>query len=186
MDLGVSLPAEKGDRRRVFLGALTLQLANPKALLFFLALLPQFIDPTRAVVPEDVYLGGDVDVAGVLHSGELRMACAPRAACVRQVRHVAQHEPLARMDRGRGFARLRDPGVEIQSSRLERMIMKFVRLLGATLACAIVLGESGSARGNLKGWCIDSCKSKLPPTPRWLHPWKATRRPAGFIRRFET
>ncbi len=31
--------------RGVYLGALTLQLANPKALLFFLALLPQFIDP---------------------------------------------------------------------------------------------------------------------------------------------
>ena len=56
VDLGVSLPAEKGDRRRVFLGALTLQLANPKALLFFLALLPQFIDPARAVVPQMLIL----------------------------------------------------------------------------------------------------------------------------------
>jgi homoserine/homoserine lactone efflux protein len=56
VDLGVSLAAEKGDRRRVFLGALTLQLANPKALLFFLALLPQFIDPTRAVVPQMLIL----------------------------------------------------------------------------------------------------------------------------------
>jgi len=44
--------AEAGDRRRVYLGALTLQLANPKALLFFLALLPQFIDPGRPVVPQ--------------------------------------------------------------------------------------------------------------------------------------
>jgi homoserine/homoserine lactone efflux protein len=56
VDLGVSSPVEKGDRRRVFLGALTLQLANPKALLFFLALLPQFIDPTRAVVPQMLIL----------------------------------------------------------------------------------------------------------------------------------
>ena len=56
VDLGVSLPAEKGDRRRVFLGASTLQLANPKALLFFLALLPQFIDPARAVVPQMLIL----------------------------------------------------------------------------------------------------------------------------------
>src|SRR5882762_10643796 len=32
------------DRRQIYLGALTLQLSNPKALLFFLALLPQFID----------------------------------------------------------------------------------------------------------------------------------------------
>jgi homoserine/homoserine lactone efflux protein len=48
--------ADPGDRRRVYLGALTLQLANPKALLFFLALLPQFIDPSRAVVPQMLIL----------------------------------------------------------------------------------------------------------------------------------
>jgi homoserine/homoserine lactone efflux protein len=45
-----------GDRRRVYLGAVTLQLANPKALLFFLALLPQFIDTSRAVVPQMLIL----------------------------------------------------------------------------------------------------------------------------------
>src|ERR1700710_1725891 len=44
--------ADRGDLRGVYLGALTLQLANPKALLFFLALLPQFIDPTAPVVPQ--------------------------------------------------------------------------------------------------------------------------------------
>ena len=45
-----------GDRRRVYLGAVTLQLANPKALLFFLALLPQFIDTGGAVVPQMLIL----------------------------------------------------------------------------------------------------------------------------------
>jgi homoserine/homoserine lactone efflux protein len=45
-----------GDLRSVYLGALTLQLANPKALLFFLALLPQFIDPTVSVVPQMLIL----------------------------------------------------------------------------------------------------------------------------------
>jgi len=54
--LGGNLPEEQGDRRRVYLGALTLQLANPKALLFFLALLPQFIDPSRPVVPQMLIL----------------------------------------------------------------------------------------------------------------------------------
>jgi homoserine/homoserine lactone efflux protein len=54
--LGETMPAEQGDRRRVFFGALTLQLANPKALLFFLALLPQFIDPTQFVVPQMLIL----------------------------------------------------------------------------------------------------------------------------------
>ena len=37
-------------------GALTLQLANPKALLFFLALLPQFIDPQVSVAPQMLIL----------------------------------------------------------------------------------------------------------------------------------
>jgi homoserine/homoserine lactone efflux protein len=44
------------DLRAVYLGALTLQLANPKALLFFLALLPQFIDPAIPVVPQMLIL----------------------------------------------------------------------------------------------------------------------------------
>jgi homoserine/homoserine lactone efflux protein len=44
------------DRRRIYLGALTLQLSNPKALLFFLALLPQFIDTQRAVAPQMLIL----------------------------------------------------------------------------------------------------------------------------------
>jgi threonine/homoserine/homoserine lactone efflux protein len=56
VSLGEAGPVEVGDRRRVYLGALTLQLANPKALLFFLALLPQFIDPGRAVVPQMLIL----------------------------------------------------------------------------------------------------------------------------------
>jgi homoserine/homoserine lactone efflux protein len=38
--------------RRVYVGALTLQLANPKALLFFLALLPQFIDLKSPVMAQ--------------------------------------------------------------------------------------------------------------------------------------
>jgi homoserine/homoserine lactone efflux protein len=43
-------------RRQIYLGALTLQLSNPKALLFFLALLPQFIDTHRPVAPQMVVL----------------------------------------------------------------------------------------------------------------------------------
>ncbi len=54
--LGDTAAAAPGDLRRVYVGALTLQLANPKALLFFLALLPQFIDPTRMVAPQMLIL----------------------------------------------------------------------------------------------------------------------------------
>lgn len=50
--LSQSTAANDGDLKHVYLGALTLQLANPKALLFFLALLPQFVDPGRPVAPQ--------------------------------------------------------------------------------------------------------------------------------------
>lgn len=48
--------ARGNDRRQIYLGALTLQLSNPKALLFFLALLPQFIDTHHAVAPQMLIL----------------------------------------------------------------------------------------------------------------------------------
>ena len=44
--------AARSSAGRVYMGALTLQLANPKALLFFLALLPQFIDLKSPVLPQ--------------------------------------------------------------------------------------------------------------------------------------
>lgn len=54
--LGVGGARNEGGLRGVYLGAFTLQLANPKALLFFLALLPQFIDPSMPVVPQMLIL----------------------------------------------------------------------------------------------------------------------------------
>jgi homoserine/homoserine lactone efflux protein len=54
--LGVESAGHEGGLRGVYLGALTLQLANPKALLFFLALLPQFIDPAVSVAPQMLIL----------------------------------------------------------------------------------------------------------------------------------
>jgi homoserine/homoserine lactone efflux protein len=56
VSLGGTSPGSDGDLRGVYLGALTLQLANPKALLFFLALLPQFIDPQKPVVQQMLIL----------------------------------------------------------------------------------------------------------------------------------
>jgi homoserine/homoserine lactone efflux protein len=56
VSLGGSSSGSGGDLRGVYLGALTLQLANPKALLFFLALLPQFIDPQKPIVPQMLIL----------------------------------------------------------------------------------------------------------------------------------
>jgi homoserine/homoserine lactone efflux protein len=44
-------------RRGLFLRGFALQLSNPKALLFFVAILPQFIDPGRPVVRQIALLG---------------------------------------------------------------------------------------------------------------------------------
>ena len=46
------LPRQAEAGRRIYVGALTLQLSNPKALLSFLALLPQFIDTHLPVAPQ--------------------------------------------------------------------------------------------------------------------------------------
>lgn len=42
--------------RDLYLAGLTLQLANPKTLIFFVAILPQFVDPRLAIGPQMVWL----------------------------------------------------------------------------------------------------------------------------------
>ncbi len=46
----VGAPVATG--KRIWRQGVLLQLANPKAILFFTALLPQFVDPARAVAPQ--------------------------------------------------------------------------------------------------------------------------------------
>ena len=79
-----------GDRsaRSIFLSGFSLQLANPKTLIFFVAILPQFVDPTLpvgaqmiwlaigSIVPELLILGG----YGYLASRAAHFAADPRYA----------------------------------------------------------------------------------------------------------
>ena len=51
-------PVEPPSRRRLFGRGLALQLANPKTLVFFVALLPQFLDPHESLPQQVAILGG--------------------------------------------------------------------------------------------------------------------------------
>ena len=180
----ISAGRSKAIGARVFLGALTLQLANPKALLFFLALLPQFIDPARAVVPQMLILAATSMLPEFCILTGIRLACASRAACVREIRHVGQHEPLAGVDRGRGSAGLRDPGTEIQSGRLAGSgIGESYRSLVSAIACAcvIVWASAGWPReAATSAWCIDSCRLRFRPTASLVASVEGDSPPSGY------
>lgn len=49
-------PGESASPRALFLSGLTLQLANPKTLLFFVAILPQFVDPHLPIGTQMLWL----------------------------------------------------------------------------------------------------------------------------------
>ncbi len=54
---------------RVFLNAMLVNLLNPKVILFILALLPQFIDPARPVLPQFMVLGLVFATGGFIVNG---------------------------------------------------------------------------------------------------------------------
>lgn len=51
-------PGQRSSRTALFATGFTVEFANPKALLYFAAILPQFIDPSRAVLPQILMMGG--------------------------------------------------------------------------------------------------------------------------------
>lgn len=76
-------------RRRLYWDGLLVDLLNPKTALFFLAFLPQFVDPTRGSVPAQMALLGAIfvliaamcDTIYAVLAGQLagRLRCSPRA-----------------------------------------------------------------------------------------------------------
>lgn len=68
--------------RRIYVQALATHLSNPKAVLFWTALLPQFIDPARPAAPQVVVLGllGNALDAVVLTAYGLSAAATRRVA----------------------------------------------------------------------------------------------------------
>jgi len=75
---------------RMFLNGFILQMANPKALVFFTALLPQFINPKAAVIPQvailaltSVVVGSFVQLFYALLAGRVtHLATQPRFAAI--------------------------------------------------------------------------------------------------------
>jgi homoserine/homoserine lactone efflux protein len=67
LDRGTAYAFEApGRERRAFRLGLTTQLANPKVILFFGALLPQFVDPSRPAAPQFELLGATFIVSDAL------------------------------------------------------------------------------------------------------------------------
>ena len=58
---------------RVFLDGLLVNLLNPKVILFILAFLPQFVDPTRAVLPQFLMLGLVFSLGGFVVNGAVAL-----------------------------------------------------------------------------------------------------------------
>ena len=90
---GVGLRAEgigrqSGSHWRVFARASAVQIANPKALVFFIAFLPQFIDTRRAVWPQMLMLGVTSLVIEFLVLAGYSSLAARAAELARQPRFV--------------------------------------------------------------------------------------------------
>jgi threonine/homoserine/homoserine lactone efflux protein len=90
-----------GDDRRpaaagkLFRQGFVVNLLNPKTALFFLALLPQFVDVGRGPVPAQIIVLGVVFVAlGITSDGMYALLASTLGGWLRRSRRVARAEPL--------------------------------------------------------------------------------------------
>ncbi len=65
----VEAVVERVSAKRVFVQALTVNLLNPKVILFILAFLPQFVDPFRPILPQFLTLGLVFSTGGLIVNG---------------------------------------------------------------------------------------------------------------------
>jgi threonine/homoserine/homoserine lactone efflux protein len=69
-------PDRSAPRARLFWQGVVVNVLNPKTALFFLALLPQFVDPAEPVVPQMLVLGTLLVGLGVLSDGTYALVAA--------------------------------------------------------------------------------------------------------------
>jgi threonine/homoserine/homoserine lactone efflux protein len=80
---GAGAPRPAGSAGRVFVRAFVVQAANPKALVFFIALLPQFINPAGSVPQQILLLGlSSVAIEFMVLSGYAALAAGARTFTV--------------------------------------------------------------------------------------------------------
>ena len=95
---------------RLFVDGFILQVSNPKALIFFTALLPQFINPRRAVAPQVAILGVTSVVLEFFILFGYGIAAGRAAVLARQPRYATWTNRLAGallIGAGAGLATLR-------------------------------------------------------------------------------
>lgn len=93
---------------RLFRAAMLVNLLNPKVALFFLAFLPQFVDPAAEVPALQIlFLGLWFDLVGTIVNAVVALAAAGAAA---RLRHVAW---LGRAARGLGAAAMAGLAVQL-------------------------------------------------------------------------
>ncbi|AWD22665.1 LysE family translocator [Fuscovulum blasticum] len=83
---------------RIFREALVVNLLNPKVALFILAFLPQFVDPSRPVLPQFAVLGLVFNLGGLLVNGAVALTAAGLGA--RLARSAALSRGLGRVSAG--------------------------------------------------------------------------------------
>lgn len=80
---------------RIYAQGIVVQVFNPKVALFFLAFIPQFVDPSRgAIAPQTLLLGGILVTIGVLISGSYALAAGAVGGWLRRSAGFARVQRL--------------------------------------------------------------------------------------------